>query len=79
MLEYWRRMKDAASQAIIAHGGTITHQHAIGTDHAPYLAAEKGELGMQMIGTLIRTSDPEGFMNPGKLIRDHRPEWAQEV
>ncbi len=68
MLELWRGMKHAASEAIVRHGGTISHQHGVGTDHAPYLSAEKGVLGMALIGDAIRRCDPDGIMNPGKLL-----------
>lgn len=66
-LHRWRRMKAAASQAILAHGGTISHQHGVGVDHAPYLAAEKGELGMEVLRDVCARFDPEAVMNPGKL------------
>jgi alkyldihydroxyacetonephosphate synthase len=66
-LERWRRLKSAASQAIVAGGGTISHQHGVGTDHAPYLAAEKGELGMDLLRAMANELDPTGMMNPGKL------------
>ena len=68
LLERWQRMKTAASQAIIAHGGTISHQHGVGTDHAPYLEAEKGVLGLEALRTMSKTFDPQGLMNPGKLV-----------
>ena len=61
-------MKQAASQAIVKNGGTISHQHGVGTDHLPYLKAEKGELGMATIDALCRHFDPQGIMNPGKLV-----------
>lgn len=67
-LERWRKMKTAVSQAIVAHEGTISHQHGVGTDHAPFLIAEKGDLGMAAITDLTRRFDPRGIMNPGKLI-----------
>lgn len=67
-LRRWEALKRAASEAIVAHGGTISHQHGVGTDHAPYLAAEKGELGMQTIRALCAQFDPAGIMNPGKLV-----------
>lgn len=67
-LQRWQILKAAASQAIVAQGGTISHQHGVGTDHLPYLAAEKGELGMAAIRDLCRCFDPEGTMNPGKLV-----------
>ena len=64
----WRRLKTAASRAIVASGGAISHQHGVGTDHAPWLQAEKGRLGMEALGALFRQFDPEGCMNPGKLV-----------
>ena len=66
--ERWQRLKVAASEAIIKNRGTITHQHGVGIDHAPYLAAEKGELGMAVIKTLCTQFDPDDIMNPGKLV-----------
>ena len=67
-LRRWQVLKTAASQAIVARGGTISHQHGVGADHAPYLPAEKGELGMQVIRDLCQRFDPKGMMNPGKLV-----------
>ncbi|MBN2147598.1 MAG: FAD-binding oxidoreductase, partial [Anaerolineales bacterium] len=64
----WQSMKTAASQAIVAHGGTISHQHGVGIDHAPYLPAEKGRLGIQTIEQICQTFDPHHVMNPGKLL-----------
>lgn len=67
-LELWKGMKAAASQAIVHFGGTISHQHGVGSDHRPYLAAEKGELGLKVLESVCRTFDPDGMMNPGKLV-----------
>ena len=67
-LDRWRRLKDAASRALVDAGATISHHHGVGTDHAPYLAAEKGALGMQALASLVATFDPRGVMNPGKLL-----------
>lgn len=69
-LARWRRFKCAASDAIVAHGGTISHQHGVGVDHAPWLPAEKGALGMDLIHAMAREFDPQGMMNPGKLFAD---------
>ena len=66
--ERWKRLKAAVSEAIVANGGTISHQHGVGVDHLPYLIAEKGELGLAAIKALCRQFDPDGIMNPGKLI-----------
>jgi len=67
-LHHWQALKAAASRAIVAHGGTISHHHGVGTDNAPYLAAEKGELGLQVLRDLCARFDPGGLMNPGKLV-----------
>ena len=67
-LDRWRAMKSAASNVIVANGGTISHQHGVGVDHAPYLKAEKGETGIQMIEAVRHALDPDRILNPGKLI-----------
>ncbi len=69
-LDRWRAVKRAASETIVAEGATISHHHGVGTDHAPYLAAEKGPLGMAALQAVVRTFDPEGLMNPGVLLSD---------
>lgn len=66
--ERWARLKKAVSETMVAHGGTISHQHGVGVDHAPYMPAEKGALGMDLIRAMAREFDPEGMMNPGKLF-----------
>ncbi len=70
MMRRWKLCKDAASKAIVAVGGTISHQHGVGLDHAGYLQAEKGALGIGALHALARYWDPTGMMNPGKLIED---------
>jgi alkyldihydroxyacetonephosphate synthase len=67
-LAQWRAAKTAASEAIVAGGGTITHHHAIGRDHRQWLAAEDGELGIEVLRAAKARLDPAGIMNPGKLI-----------
>ncbi|NIA26072.1 MAG: FAD-binding protein [Gammaproteobacteria bacterium] len=67
-LDRWGRLKAAVVEAILTHGGTITHHHGVGIDHAPYLVAEKGPLGVAVIGDALRRFDPDGIMNPGKLV-----------
>ena len=64
----WRRAKDAAFRAIGAAGGTITHHHAVGRDHRPYLEAEIGDLGISILRAVKATVDPRGIMNPGVLV-----------
>jgi alkyldihydroxyacetonephosphate synthase len=67
-LDQWRAAKTAAMEAIVAHGGTITHHHAVGRDHAPWMAAEVGSLGVEALRALKERLDPAGIMNPGKLL-----------
>ena len=66
----WRALKGAVSDAIVANGGTISHQHGVGIDHAPYLVAEKGEQGIAALRAVLRHFDPDGLLNPGKLVGD---------
>lgn len=64
----WAQMKKAASDAIAAMGGTISHQHGVGRDHAPWLKHEKTEQGIAVLDTLVRHFDPTQQMNPGCLL-----------
>ena len=75
----WRAVKTAATQAIVAGGGTITHHHGVGVDHAPWLSAEIGDLGIDILKAIKAELDPAGILNPGKLIPRSRaaPEAVQ--
>lgn len=73
--ERWQKLKAAVAALIAAHGGTVSHQHGVGRDHATHLAREKGPLGMETLAGLCRQFDPHGIMNPGKLLQDGGP-WA---
>lgn len=64
----WRKIKRAASDAIAANGGTISHHHGVGEDHLPWIAQEKGDLGMDVLRAIKHSLDPKGILNPGKLI-----------
>jgi len=67
-LAQWRAVKQAASAAIVEGGGTITHHHAVGRDHAPWLVREIGDRGAGALRALKAELDPAGIMNPGKLL-----------
>ena len=60
--------KAAASDAMIDHGASITHHHAVGQDHKPWLAREIGPVGVRMLRALKSDLDPTGVLNPGVLI-----------
>jgi alkyldihydroxyacetonephosphate synthase len=68
VLAQWAAAKQAASDAIIAAGATITHHHAVGRDHLPWLAAEIGPVGVEMLRAVKERLDPQGILNPGVLI-----------
>jgi alkyldihydroxyacetonephosphate synthase len=67
-VEQWHQVKRAACEAIVASGGTITHHHAVGRDHAPYMEAEVGRTGLDVLRAVKEQLDPAGIMNPGKLL-----------
>jgi alkyldihydroxyacetonephosphate synthase len=68
-IEQWWAVKRAATEAILAHGGTLSHHHGIGADHAPWLECEHGVLGMEALRALKATFDPDGILNPGILVK----------
>ncbi len=73
-LAQWDAIKDAVSRALIGHGGTITHHHAVGKDHRPYYLAQNSPLSLAMLAAAKRAVDPQGIMNPGTLLPpDQRP------
>ncbi len=67
-IEQWKKIKAAATEAIIANGGTLSHHHGIGEDHLPWMVREKGSLGLDVLRAVKTALDPDGIMNPGKLI-----------
>jgi alkyldihydroxyacetonephosphate synthase len=67
-IEQWRTAKAAASDAMVRNGGTITHHHAVGADHRPWMRDEIGDLGVEVLRAVKTVLDPTGILNPGKLI-----------
>jgi alkyldihydroxyacetonephosphate synthase len=64
----WQRAKEAACEALVATGATITHHHAVGTDHRPWMTEEIGPLGTEVLRAVKQVLDPSGILNPGKTI-----------
>ncbi len=64
----WRRIKDAASGAIVDAGGTITHHHAVGRDHRRAYDRQRPDLFADALTSVKRTLDPAGVLNPGVLL-----------
>ncbi|WP_328412809.1 FAD-binding oxidoreductase [Nocardia sp. NBC_00403] len=67
-ISQWGLAKNAVGDAIVAAGGTITHHHAVGTDHRPWMSAEVGDLGVRVLRAVKQELDPAGILNPGKLV-----------
>jgi alkyldihydroxyacetonephosphate synthase len=67
-LSQWAEIKAAASEALLAHGGTITHHHAVGRDHRPWYDRQRPEPFAAALRAAKTTLDPEGILNPGVLI-----------
>jgi alkyldihydroxyacetonephosphate synthase len=68
LIEQWQAIKAAASEALIAAGGTITHHHAVGRDHRPWYDRQRPDLFAAALGAAKRALDPQGLLNPGVLI-----------
>ncbi|WKD61269.1 putative FAD-linked oxidoreductase [Corynebacterium ciconiae DSM 44920] len=67
-LEQWGTAKRAILRAITDNGGTITHHHAVGKDHAGFMDKEVGEVGLGVLRAIKKHLDPAGILNPGKLL-----------
>ena len=71
----WARIKRAANDALVSAGATLSHHHGIGQWHAPWLAAEIGEVGVEVITATASRLDPTGIMNPHVLLEPE--DWLE--
>ncbi len=69
-LAAWAALKAAATEALLAAGGTLTHHHGVGRIHAQQLEREVGRAGGETLGAIVRTLDPEAVLGPGVLLAD---------
>lgn len=67
-LEQWATIKEAASDALLANGATITHHHAVGRTHRPWYDRERPALFADVLRAAKRAVDPESILNPGVLV-----------
>ncbi|WP_239456345.1 FAD-binding oxidoreductase [Nocardioides solisilvae] len=67
-LTQWHVAKQRATSAIVAAGGTVTHHHAVGRDHKPWLEQEIGSVGVAALRAVKAALDPAGILNPGVLV-----------
>jgi len=77
-MEQYLRVKRAAQQSFIDHGATLSHHHAVGTEHLPWLCADISSLGVQTVAAIKRELDPGNIMNPGRLQPSSNPfqQWS---
>lgn len=64
-ISMWDDIKAAAAETLLAHGGTITHHHAVGRDHDPWYRRQRPELVGRALAAAKSTLDPHGILNPG--------------
>jgi len=67
-IEQWKAIKEAATDAIVGNGGTLSHREGIGQDHLTWMGKKHGEQGLDVLRAVKRALDPDGILNPGKLI-----------
>ncbi|MEZ4475427.1 MAG: FAD-binding oxidoreductase [bacterium] len=63
----WAAVKGAASEALLAHGATITHHHAVGRMHRPWYDRQRPEPFAEALRAARKALDPQGILNPGVL------------
>jgi alkyldihydroxyacetonephosphate synthase len=67
-IQQWLTAKRAATDALLDAGGTLTHHHAVGADHRPWMEREIGPLGVEVLRAVKQRLDPQGICNPGVLL-----------
>jgi alkyldihydroxyacetonephosphate synthase len=68
LAEQWLEIKSLALDAVIAHGGTVTHHHAVGRDHMPWYRRQRPDLFASALQGAKDRLDPKGILNPGVLL-----------
>ncbi len=67
-LTQYDKVKSAVQQAFVDSDGTLSHHHAVGTEHAPWLEQDISAPGVHMIDGLFAAIDPGSNFNPGKIV-----------
>src|SRR5690606_16140445 len=67
-IEQYDTVKRAIQQSFIDHGGTLSHHHAVGTEHSPWLEQDISAGGVAMMQGVFDAVDPKASLNPGKII-----------
>ncbi len=72
-MEQYLQVKYAVQQSFIDQGATLSHHHAVGTEHLPWLAADISPVGVRAVSAIKRGLDPGNIMNPGRLLPSSTP------
>ena len=77
-LDQYLYIKKAAEDSFLQNGGTVSHHHAIGTEHLPWIEADLSTTGVKAVRAIKDGLDPKGVMNPGKILPGPDPlrEWG---
>jgi alkyldihydroxyacetonephosphate synthase len=67
-LDEYDEVKSAIQQAFVDSGATLSHHHAVGTEHAAWLEQDISSPGVGMLRALFEGTDPGGNLNPGKIV-----------
>jgi len=67
-LEEYDAVKAAIQQSFVDHGATLSHHHAVGTEHARWLEQDISPAGVALVEGLLRSADPGANLNPGKIV-----------
>jgi alkyldihydroxyacetonephosphate synthase len=78
-MEQYLRVKRAVQQSLVDQGATLSHHHAVGTEHLPWLTEDISPVGVQAVAAIKRGLDPANIMNPGRLMpsADRFGEWMR--
>jgi alkyldihydroxyacetonephosphate synthase len=68
MLVQYDVVKSAIQQAFVDNGATLSHHHAVGTEHARWLEQDISPPGTVMLRALFHGTDPDRRLNPGKIL-----------
>ena len=78
-MQQYLHAKRAVQQSFIDHGATLSHHHAVGTEHLPWLTDDISPVGVMAVGAIKGGLDPDNIMNPGRLRPSAAPfeEWSR--
>lgn len=72
-LEHYYSYKRLVTDTIMSMGGTLSHHHAVGAEHRPWMKMELSPAGLQALNALKASLDPKSILNPGKLLPGRNP------